>query len=317
MTSEVATLFAVSFGLAVLILAAGWTILDARRRRRGLERLENKPEAPPVEVVILREENPDAGNRLMRALSEHIEWQIRRAGEDGEARRVLAKQGAFLAAGFVAGTQITFGLPPIVAGLLGGAAGAAVPYWNLRRKARKRMHEFEEQFPEALDFLSRSMRAGHAFAISLGLLAEDAAEPLGAEFRKVAHEHALGAPLGQALEALSSRMPSLDVRFFVSAVLLQAETGGNLSEILTKLSGIIRERFRLRGQVKAASAHGRITGTILMIMPVALGGGLSLVSPEYLKGMWEDAHGRVIVIAAVVAQALGCLTIRKIIRIKV
>jgi tight adherence protein B len=226
-------------------------------------------------------------------------------------------QAVLFAGGFLAGMQFPILLPPLPGGIALGTVAAMIPYWNLGLKARKRTAEFEEQFPEALDFLSRSMRAGHAFAISLGLLAEDAPDPLGAEFRKMTHEHALGAPLNQALEGLAARMPTLDVRFFVSAVLLQAETGGNLSEILTKLSSIIRERFRLRGQVKAASAHGRITGSILMVMPILLALGMTTIAPGYLQAMWNDPDGRLIVLGAVAGQALGCISIQKIVRIKV
>jgi tight adherence protein B len=316
MTSVFAILFLVSFGLAVVILIMGWRWLETRRRERALERLENKPEAPRVEVVILREESQVHG-RIAHEVTRWIDEHIRRAGEDSTVRRILLTQAVFFAAGFLAGVQFSFGLPRIAGGLLLGGAAAAFPYWNLGRKAHRRMQEFEEQFPEALDFLSRSMRAGHAFVISLELLAEDAADPLGAEFRKVSHEHALGAPLHQALEALGQRMPSLDVRFFISAVLLQADTGGNLSEILTKLSGIIRERFRLRGQVRAASAHGRITGTILMIMPVALALILSGIAPGYLREMWEDPQGRLVMLGAIGGQLLGCISIQKIVRIKV
>lgn len=317
MTSAFVILFAISFGLAVVTLLAGWRWLETRRRERALERLENKPELPPVEVVILREESQANGNPIAQQITRRIDERLRRAGEDTSVPRILLMQAVFFVAGFLAGSQYSFGMPRMAGGLLTGCAAAVFPYWNLGRKANTRMREFEEQFPEALDFLSRSMRAGHAFVISLGLLAEDAADPLGSEFRKVSHEHALGAPLHQALEALGERMPSLDVRFFISAVLLQSDTGGNLSEILTKLSGIIRERFRLRGQVRAASAHGRITGTILMIMPVALALILSGIAPGYLREMWKDPQGRLVMLGAIAGQVLGCISIQKIVRIKV
>jgi tight adherence protein B len=317
MTADFLILVAVSFAIAMGTLGGGWMWLEARRKRRALELLENKPETPRLEVVILREDKPEGRESLLTAFSRRIEERMRRAGMDGSARRVLQLQAAFFMTGFLGGMQFPLFLPPLPGGLVLGAAAAMIPYWNLGFKARKRVAEFEEQFPEALDFLSRSMRAGHAFAISLGLLAEDAPDPLGAEFRKVTHEHALGAPLSAALESLSVRMPSLDVRFFVSAVLLQAETGGNLSEILNKLSSIIRDRFRLRGQVKAASAHGRITGSILMVMPILLAIGMTAIAPGYLQTMWDDPDGRMIVFGAIAGQALGCIAIQKIVRIKV
>ncbi len=133
----------------------------------------------------------------------------------------------------------------------------------VRQKRTKRLDKLEEQFPEALDFLARSMRAGHAFSISLEMVGEEMADPLGQEFRALFNEQNLGAPLDIALRNFTERVPLLDCRFFTSSVLLQKQTGGNLSEILSRLAYVIRERFRLKGQVKAASAHGRLTATIL------------------------------------------------------
>jgi len=140
---------------------------------------------------------------------------------------------------------------------------------------------------------------------------------LSREFRQVFNEQNLGAPIDAALQNLAKRMPLLDVSFFVSAVLLQKETGGNLSEILTNLAYVIRERFKLKGQVKAASAHGRITGLILTIMPIVLMFALLFVAPGYLQGMAKDSDGKWLVVGAVVGQLLGYFFIRRIINIKV
>ena len=155
----------------------------------------------------------------------------------------------------------------------------------MRHKRKKRLDALEEQFPEALDFLARSMRAGHAFSISLQMVGEEIVDPLGQEFRTLFNEQNLGAPLDIALRNFTDRVPLLDCRFFTSSVLLQKQTGGNLSEILSRLAYVIRERFRLKGQVKAASAHGRLTATILTLLPVATMLGLLVVAPGYLQGM--------------------------------
>jgi len=195
--------------------------------------------------------------------------------------------------------------------------GAVAPYLFVRHKRKKRLEQFEEQFPEALDFLSRSMRAGHAFTISLEMLGEELADPLGQEFRALFNEQNLGAPIDLALRNFSERVPLLDARFFTSSVLLQKQTGGNLSEILTRLAYVIRERFRLKGQVKAASAHGRLTATILTVLPVATMVGLLLVAPGYLQGMASDSDGKFMIGGAIVAQILGNFFIKKIINIKV
>ena len=180
-----------------------------------------------------------------------------------------------------------------------------LPYLFVRRKARKRMAEMEEQLPEALDFLARSMRAGHAFTISLEMLGEELPDPLGQEFRTLFNEQNLGAPIDIALHNFALRVPLLDARFFCSAVLLQRQTGGNLSEILARLSYLIRERFRLRGQVKAASSHGRMTAAVLSALPIVTVLGLMLVAPGYLHGMAADPDGRMMIGGAVVGQLLG------------
>ena len=132
------------------------------------------------------------------------------------------------------------------------------------------LHQFEELFPDSLEFVSRSMRAGHAFSVSLEMIHQEFQEPLAGEFRRTFEEHNLGLPLDLALQNLRSRVPSLDVHFFVSAVLLQKRTGGNLAEILDKLAYIIRERFKLRGKIRAISAHGRMTGLALTLIPVGV-----------------------------------------------
>jgi tight adherence protein B len=187
----------------------------------------------------------------------------------------------------------------------------------VRKKRKKRLDTLEEQFPEALDFLSRSMRAGHAFTITLQMVGEELTDPLGQEFRTLFNEQNLGATLEAALRNFAERVPLLDVRFFTSSVLLQKQTGGNLAEILTRLAYVIRERFRLKGQVRAASAHGRLTATILTILPIATMLGMLLVAPGYLQGMAADPDGKWLVGASIAAQFLGYYFIRKIITIKV
>ncbi|HTQ55941.1 MAG TPA: type II secretion system F family protein [Bryobacteraceae bacterium] len=194
---------------------------------------------------------------------------------------------------------------------------AALPYFYLRRLRTRRLAAFEEQFPEALDFLARSMRAGHAFTISLRMCSEDMPDPLGLEFRTLFNEQNLGAPLDAALYNLTNRVPLLDVRFFVSAVILQRQTGGNLGEILTRLGQVIRDRFRLKGQVKAASAHGRVTALVLSILPAVTAVLMMLAAPSYLQSMLNDPDGKKLVAGAIGAQILGQMVIRKIIRIKV
>jgi tight adherence protein B len=198
-----------------------------------------------------------------------------------------------------------------------GIAFGSLPYAYARFKRQRRFAAFEEQFPEALDFLARSMRAGHAFSVSLEMLGAESPDPLGLEFRTLFNEQNLGAPLEVAFDNMLRRFPIVDVRFFVSSVMLQKQTGGNLSEILLRLAYVIRERVRLKGQVKAISAHGRLTAGILTVMPIALMFALFFVAPGYLQGMARDPDGKYLIFAAIVSQLLGYYFIRKIIRIKI
>ena len=144
-----------------------------------------------------------------------------------------------------------------------------MPLSRVKRKARKRIYAFEEQFPDCLEFISRSMRAGHAFSVALEMVHKEFSEPLASEFRRIFEEQNLGQPLDIVLRKLSDRVPSLDVQFFVSAVVLQKRTGGNLAELLDKLAGFIRERFKLRARIRAISAQGLMSGRILASIPLS------------------------------------------------
>jgi tight adherence protein B len=203
------------------------------------------------------------------------------------------------------------------AAFLVAPACAALPVLHALRKRRARLSQFEEQFPEALEFVARSMRAGHAFSVSLEMLHREFREPLSGEFRRTFDEQNLGLPLEVALEKLSHRVPLLDVQFFVSAVLLQKRTGGNLSELLDKLAYLIRERFKLRGRIRAISAHGRMTGTALSSIPAGVAAVLFYVNPEYVMFFINDETGRMMMGAAVGLQLIGYGVIKKIVSIEV
>ena len=166
-----------------------------------------------------------------------------------------------------------------LAALLAGA----LPLLYVMRKRTARMRRFEELFPDSLEFVARSMRAGHAFSVSLEMIHREFQEPLAGEFRRTFEEHNLGLPLDVALQKLAKRIPSLDVHFFVSAVLLQKRTGGNLAEILDKLAYVIRERFKLRGRIRAISAHGRMTGAALSCIPIGVAVIMFYVNPDYVQ----------------------------------
>lgn len=200
--------------------------------------------------------------------------------------------------------------------LMGIGAGL-LPLAYLYRLRSARMRKFEEQFPESLEFVARSMRAGHAFSVSLEMIHREFQEPLAGEFRRTFEEHNLGLPLDVALEKLAKRVPLLDVHFFVSAVLLQKRTGGNLAEILDKLAYVIRERFKLRGKIRAISAHGKMTGAALSTIPAAVAFIMCYTNPDYVKFFITDETGNIMMGAAIALQLAGYAVIKKIVSIEV
>jgi tight adherence protein B len=218
------------------------------------------------------------------------------------------------AGGAILGWMLTSSL--IVALALGGVA-AAGPLFFIYRKRKARLHRFEELFPDALEFVSRSMRAGHAFSVSLEMIHREFQEPVAGEFRRTFEEHNLGLPIEIALQKLATRVPSLDVHFFVSAVLLQKRTGGNLAEILDKLAYVIRERFKLRGRIRAVSAHGKMTATALSAIPAGVAVLMFYTNPDYVKFFFKDDTGNIMLGCAVGLQLIGYLIMKKIVNIEV
>ena len=239
------------------------------------------------------------------------------SGLDWSMTRLGITMGVTFTIGAVASMYIQVDSPPAVRALLVGLCAAFIPLFYVSKKRDRRIGQLETLLPDALDFLARSMRAGHAFTISLEMVGEEIADPLGQELRGLFNEQNLGASMERAFASFARRVPIPDVRYFCSAVLLQRQTGGNLSEVLNRLSHIIRERFRLKGQVKAVSAHGRLTATILTLLPIATLGGLMITSPGYLDPMFNSALGKQIIGAGILAQVMGNFFIRKIVKIKV
>jgi tight adherence protein B len=315
-------LFLVLFTWVLLSIALGLKFYEWWRKREMSAMLRTAAEDPiPGGAQLLR--NIAAKRPQLEVWLEHLallektKKLIQQAGVNWTPGGLLM----MMAGGAVGGMVLSPMLPALFAwtgtSVAAAALLAALPYLYLRRKRTRRLAAFEEQFPEALDFLARSMRAGHAFTISLRMASEDMPDPLGLEFRTLFNEQNLGAPLDTALYNLAERVPLLDVRFFVSAVILQKQTGGNLGEILTRLGQVIRQRFQLKGQVKAASAHGRITALVLTILPAATAVLMIIAVPAYLRSMFDDPDGKKLIAGSIVGQIVGQLVIRKIIRIKV
>jgi tight adherence protein B len=221
--------------------------------------------------------------------------------------------------GFIAGFGVAWLMLPVAKPLSFGIglAAAGGPFLYVYFKRKSRLRRFEEIFPDALEFVSRSMRAGHAFSVSLEMIHREFQEPVASEFRRTFEEHNLGLPIEIALQKLATRVPSLDVHFFVSAVLLQKRTGGNLAEILDKLAYVIRERFKLRGRIRAVSAHGRMTATSLSCIPIAVAVLMFYTNPDYVKFFFTDDTGNIMMGVAVALQIIGYLIMKKIVNIEV
>jgi tight adherence protein B len=293
---------------------------QARLIKDRLASAQKAPEREPdEELALLRDEQlskiPAFDTILRRsARVSAIQESLTQAGMKMRAGNFLL---LCVFCGAAAGLAAIFftGNPAIAwAGLI---IGAFLPYSVVSYRRTKRFEKIEELFPEAIDTLARAVRAGHAFTTALELIANEVSEPLASEFRKLYEEQKFGMPVRDALMNLTERVPLVDVKFFVTAVMLQRETGGNLAEILDNLSYVIRERFKIQRQVKVHTAQGRLTMALLMGMPPAVVAILSIFSPEFVKPLFYDPIGHALLVASITLQTLGYFVIRKIIKIQV
>ena len=227
----------------------------------------------------------------------------------------IVVSSAFLAfaAWFVTGLFVHMPFAGPIALIVGGS----LPTLWLRRRRTVRLHKFEEQFPEALDMLSRAMRAGHAFQTALGTTGDEMAAPVGEELKKVFDRQNFGLPLNDALLELAERIPLVDVKFFITAVAIQRESGGNLAEILDNLAYVVRERFKVLRQVRTHTAHGRFTGFVLLALPAGLAVALSFIAPAQMHLLFTEPMGHMMIVGAIVMQTIGFFWIRKVIKIEV
>ena len=198
-----------------------------------------------------------------------------------------------------------------------GMLTAALPLLYARHRKVKRIRKFEEQFPDSLDMLNRALRAGLALNGALQVVADEAPDPVAKEFRVLFEENRLGLDMKEALKKLAGRVDSTELRLFVTAVILQRETGGNLTEILERAAAIIRDRFRILGDIRTLTAQARLSGLILTVLPIVMAAIVYVIAPEYLKGLVGDPIGRALIVAAVSLQIIGFLIIRRIVNIRV
>jgi tight adherence protein B len=316
-----AALFVIIFVVVLLCVGFGLSYFQTKQKQHIRMMLRNV-HATPAEQRSAQFLKPDEDEDLLAKLLNRFQFMSRldlileQAGKSWTGAKLISVSFLTGAGGLVLGLKLKLfaaGWSTIALALL----GLFLPLLLVLRKRAKLISEFEKQFPDALDFLSRSMRAGHGFSVALEMLSVDAPDPLGAAFRRVANDLQLGSSMESALDKLVTVFPTVDVRFFISSVLLQQETGGNLGEILTSLAQIIRERFGLRGKIKAVSAHGRITGLVLVLIPAAVVLLLMMGNPRYLLDLVNDPIGKIMLYGALIGQVVGYLVIKKIVNIKV
>jgi tight adherence protein B len=312
------------FGLVVVIVIGVFFVatqiprlLEERRLQRRLEEVGPAAEVSESELVQERREGPLPGvDRLLGATSAgpRLATLLAQAGSRMTPGSLLL---CCLATGLGAAIVVRLLTPQAFVMILAGLIGGAAPVVLLFRTRTARMHRFEEQFPDALDLLSRAIRAGHAFQAAMGMVATELPSPVGPEFKRTFEQQNFGLPLRDAMNELADRVPLLDVRFFVTAVAIQRESGGNLAEILDNLAHVVRERFKIRRQVRVHTAHGRFTGYVLLGLPAFLAIALSFIAPEQMKLLFYERLGQMMVVGAMVLQTIGFFWIRQVIKIEV
>jgi tight adherence protein B len=313
-----------AFVIVAVAVFAGMSLFDERKAqarvlRDRLSTVRGPIEQPTPDVALLRDEV------LSRIPA--FDTFLRRSERVSALQKVLAQGNVDVRAGnflmLCVVSAVLFAAIAIVAGgnLLFGWAGAVlgffIPYAYASHMRTKRFAKFEEKFPEAIDTLARAVRAGHAFTTALEMIANEVSEPVAGEFRQLYEEQKFGLPVRDALLNLADRVPLVDIKFFVTAVMLQRETGGNLAEILDNLSYVIRERFKILRQVRVHTAQGRLTMVLLMALPPTIVLIMQLLNPGFIHPLFADPIGHALIVGGITLQTMGYFFIRKIIRIQV
>jgi len=312
--------FVVATAICLLIWFSLGTDSTQQVIQRRLDAVGRAERRGPIDlgVLLVRDEMlsgvPTLNRMMMRwSWPTQLKDRVMQAGIKTRPGKILLMCGALGFSAFIA-TRAFYSFPaPIFAAVI----ATMLPLAYVAIKRSRRLRRFEEHFPEALDLLNRAIRAGHAFTTGLGMIATEAPEPIAEEFRATFEEQNFGLPLRDVLQNLSDRVPLIDVRFFVTALLIQKETGGNLSEILENLAHVIRDRFRIYRYVRVKSAHARLTAAILMALPPIMVVSLRMINPHYMSVLFEDPIGPKILWGAAILQMIGSALLWKISHIEV
>lgn len=308
---------AVTLGTLSLALAVEW-IRERRLANTVLKQLRGFADQLDEEgsAVMKQRAQQDWVTALQRRMPSLRDLQItmdRGKTEWGVGTFLLASAG--LGIGF--GLLVGIGMGTMLGGIVFAAMGAAIPYMIVKRRAAARMAKFEEQLPDAIDLMTRAIRAGHPINAGFQMVADEASEPTAGEFRRVFEEQRFGLPFDDAIYGLADRVPLVDTRIMATAMLVQREVGGNLAEVLGNLAHVVRERFKIRRQLRVITAQGRLSGYVLAALPIFVGLAIFLLNREYVTLLFTHPMGKLMLVLAVVMQVMGYLWIRKIVNIEI
>ncbi|HEV7397048.1 MAG TPA: type II secretion system F family protein [Pyrinomonadaceae bacterium] len=318
--SFIVFLFALFLVLGAYLAATRGSDAKRQRLRKRLnEALLHSANTEDPEVVLARTELMSEIPWLNRVLIDlqatlHLKKMLDQADLHITPSRLLMFSGM---AGILAALAVSMISANLLLIIVGGLGAAAAPFIHVWWTRSKRFDRFLENLPDALELMSRALSAGHGFAEALHMVSTEMPEPIATEFRKTYEEQNLGLSLKLALENLTDRMPLLDLRMCVTAVLIQKETGGNLAEILEKVAYTIRERFRIMGDLKTLTTSSRLSAWILCGLPIFVAIAVTFMNPDYMSVLWKDQRGHYLIAAAMILQVSGMLVVRKILNIKI
>ncbi len=313
-------LFGLFLVLGTYLLATHGSDTKRKRLQKRLEEaLLHSAHTEDIEVVLARSELMSEIPALNRALLRiQTALHLKRILDQADLHITPSRLVMFSAmAGIMAALAVSVISVSIILMVGGALLAAAMPFVHVWWKRKQRFDRFLEHLPDALELISRALAAGHAFSESLQMVSQEMPEPIAGEFRKTYEEQNLGLSLKLALENLVQRIPLLDLRMCVTAVLIQRETGGNLAEVLEKVAYTIRERFRILGDLKTLTTSSRLSAWLLCGLPIFVAIAVTLMNPDYMSVLWKDPRGHNLIFAAVFMQITGMLIVRKILRIKI
>jgi tight adherence protein B len=311
--------------LAMLAISLTWEWLRERQRRRDAV---NQLRKLTTETVL--KTSSGAGSLFRDPEAEQASWMpalSARLSHLVDVQNLLQQADLswtpqtylFRGAGFSVGLGIAAFLVTgrMMVAVPAAVLGGLLPYFYIRRRIQKRLAAFEEHLPDAIDLMGRAIRAGHPLSSGLKMVADEAAEPISGEFRRIFEEQRFGMPFDDTMLGLADRVPMVDTRILVTAILIQREVGGNLAEVLDKISQVVRERFQIRRQLRTFTAQGRMSGYVLGGLPIAIGVAVFVLNPDYIMTLFREPIGHWMLGAAAVLQVTGYMWIRKITNIEI